>query len=167
MGKSINPMWCSFNVPGEAIAGSAPGPIVWMSLQPAIPWRVALLHCPPPLHRLVSVYHSPAETVNHHLARAGEFSTGIMRNFQPVLTYRRVWTGSEVPTTPMTVSDDGRFLAFAENGNPVIRDLSTGQTRQVTRLPQGTRAHRAVLSPDSKRLAYGIRGDAKGLPLAS
>ncbi len=57
-----------------------------MSLQPAIPWRVALQQSPPPLHRLDFIYHSPAETVNHHLTRAGEFSTGIMRNFQPVLT---------------------------------------------------------------------------------
>src|SRR5579872_1952728 len=90
MGKSINPMWCSFNTQGEAVAGSAPGPIVLTSLQSAIPWRGALQQSPPPLHRLVSIYHSPAETVNHHLARAGEFSTGIMGNFQPVLTRGRV-----------------------------------------------------------------------------
>src|SRR6478736_1716655 len=90
MGKSINPMCCSVNAQGEAIAGSAPGPIVLMSLQPVIPWRVALLHCPPPLHRLDSIYHPPAETVNHHLTRAGEFSTGILGNFQPVLTGERL-----------------------------------------------------------------------------
>jgi hypothetical protein len=86
MGKSINPMCSLLQTQGEALAGSAPGLIVLMSLQPAIPWRVALLHCPPPLHRLVSVYHPPAESVNHHLVRAGEFSTGTMGNFQPVLT---------------------------------------------------------------------------------
>src|SRR6476646_1253438 len=102
MGKSINPMWRSFNAQGEAVAGSASGPIVLMSLQPAIPWRVALLHCPPPLHRLDSVYHSPAATVNHHLARAGEFSTGIMRSFQPVLTRR----------TATYESDDGVLWAL-------------------------------------------------------
>jgi len=91
MGKSINPMWRSFNTQGEAVADFTSGPIVVMSLQPAIPWRVALLHCPPPLHRLDSIYHPPAETVNHHLARAGEFSTGIMGNSQPVLTQLRIW----------------------------------------------------------------------------
>jgi hypothetical protein len=32
----------------------------------------------------------PAETVNHHLTRAGEFSTGRMRNFQPELTDHRL-----------------------------------------------------------------------------
>ena len=86
MGKSINPMYRWFPAKGEAIPGSAPGLIVLMSLQPVIPWRVALLHCPPPLHRLDSEYHPPAESVNHHLARAGEFSTGTMGNFQPELT---------------------------------------------------------------------------------
>ncbi len=63
--------------------------IVLMSLQPAIPWRFALLHCPPPLHQPVPTYHPPVETANHHLARAGEFSTGRMRNFQPELTGQR------------------------------------------------------------------------------
>jgi hypothetical protein len=36
---------------GEAVNGSALGIIVSMSLRPAIPWRVALLHCSPPLHQ--------------------------------------------------------------------------------------------------------------------
>ena len=34
---------------------------------PVYPGALALQHCPPPLDRLVSIYHSPAETVNHHL----------------------------------------------------------------------------------------------------
>jgi hypothetical protein len=89
MGKSINPISLLFKAQGDAIAGSAPGLIVLMSLQPAIPWRVALLHCPPPLHRLDFIYHPPTESVNHHLARPGEFSTGTMGNFQPVLTTER------------------------------------------------------------------------------
>src|SRR5580692_1170197 len=41
---------------------------------------------PPPLHRLKVILIPSAETVNHHPARAGEFSTGEMRNFQPALT---------------------------------------------------------------------------------
>jgi hypothetical protein len=86
MGKSINPMWISFPPQGEAVAGFAPGPIVLMSLQPAIPWRVALQQSSPPLYRLDFMYHPPAESVNHHLARAGEFSTGTLGNFQPELT---------------------------------------------------------------------------------
>jgi hypothetical protein len=53
MGKSINPMG-DFPKPkpqGETMTGAALRPIVLMSVQPVIPWRVALLHCPPPLHR--------------------------------------------------------------------------------------------------------------------
>ncbi len=34
-------------------------PIVLMSLQPAIPWRVALQHCSPPLHRLNGIMNYP------------------------------------------------------------------------------------------------------------
>ena len=86
MGKSINPMWRSFRTQGEAVFGFAPGFIVLMSLQPAIPWRGALQQSPPLLHRLDYVYHPSAETVNHHSARAGEFSTGTLGNFHPELT---------------------------------------------------------------------------------
>src|SRR6185437_12421651 len=73
---------------------------VLMSLQPAIPRQVALLQCLPPLHRLDSMFHLPAGTVNHHLTRAGEFSIGITRNFQPEWTIaasrdRRLLPGSE------------------------------------------------------------------------
>ena len=35
-------MWASFQTQGEAVSGFAPGLIVLMSLQPDIPWRVAL-----------------------------------------------------------------------------------------------------------------------------
>jgi hypothetical protein len=64
----------------------APFPSSAMSLGSAIPWQVALQQSPPPLHRPVSMLYRLAETVNHHLARAGEFSTGEMGNFQPALT---------------------------------------------------------------------------------
>src|SRR5437763_3929306 len=90
MGKSINPMF-SFTIRGESPFGSVPSLIVLMSLQPAIPRQVALLQCLPPLHRLHSMFHLPAGTVNHHLTRAGEFSTGRTGNFQPELTYLKNW----------------------------------------------------------------------------
>jgi len=72
---------------GEAFTGFAPKRlIVWMSLRPAIPWRVALQQSLPPLYRPESMLNRPAETVNHHLPGAGEFSTGDLGNFQPALT---------------------------------------------------------------------------------
>jgi len=57
-----------------------------MSLGSAIPWRVALQQSPPPLYRPESILQPPAETVNHHLTGAEEFSTGDLGNFQPALT---------------------------------------------------------------------------------
>lgn len=70
---------CGFN--------PAPFPSSAMSLGSAIPRQVALQQCPPPLHRPESMLYPPAETVNHHLTGAGEFSTGTLGNFQPVLTH--------------------------------------------------------------------------------
>ena len=64
----------------------APFPSSAMSLGSAIPWRVALQQSPPPLHRPESMLYPSAETVNHHLTGAGEFSTGDLGNFQPALT---------------------------------------------------------------------------------
>jgi len=64
----------------------APFPSSAMSLGSAIPWRGALQHCPPPLHRPESMVYPPVETVNHHLTGAGELSTGDLRNFHPALT---------------------------------------------------------------------------------
>ena len=75
-----------FRPRSAAGAGFAPGFIVLMSLRPAIPRQVGLHQSPPPLHRLTVILIPSAETVNHHSARAGEFSTGEMRNFQPALT---------------------------------------------------------------------------------
>lgn len=64
----------------------APLPSSAMSLGSAIPWRVALQQSPPPLHRPESMLCLSAETVNHHLAGAGEFSAGDLGNFRPALT---------------------------------------------------------------------------------
>ena len=72
---------------GGVVSGFALGLIVLMSLRPAIPQRVALLHCSPPLHQPFVIVNRVAGTVNHHLTRAGEFSTGTLGNFQPELTY--------------------------------------------------------------------------------
>ena len=62
---------------GEADSGSAPCLIVLMSLRPAIPRQVGLHQSPPPLYQPISMLNPPAETVNHHLTGAGEFSTGV------------------------------------------------------------------------------------------
>jgi len=66
--------------------GSVSTPIGSMSLQLAIPWQVALLQSLPPLHQPTSFSRQPAETVNRHHHKVGEFSPSRMRNFQPALT---------------------------------------------------------------------------------
>jgi hypothetical protein len=63
MGKSINPML------KKAGSGSRAHPrrsSVSMSLQPAIPWRVALQQCPPPLHRPASECDKVVLSVNRY-----------------------------------------------------------------------------------------------------
>jgi hypothetical protein len=128
MGKSINPMRASFQTQGEAVFGFALGPIVLMSLQPAIPWRVALQQSSPPFHRLDAMYHPPAETVNHHLARAGEFSTGTMGNFQPELTRAHTRVLHPRPTpAPYTRNDHALTSRDREGAVPEqdIPPLST------------------------------------------
>ena len=62
---------------GERNRSHVPRSSSAMSLGSAIPWRVALQQSPPPLYRPESMLHPPAETVNHHLLGAGEFSTGV------------------------------------------------------------------------------------------
>src|SRR5215471_4346650 len=113
MGKSINPMWGSFQARDEAAFGSAPGLIVLMSLQPAIPWRVALQQSSPPLHRMTSIYHRRGESVNHHPARAGEFSTGTLGNFQLELTQPRQATVSSSLSYPLRLVLRKQFTSVA------------------------------------------------------
>jgi hypothetical protein len=54
--------------------------------QPVIPRQVARLHCPLPLHQPVPSSLRPAATVNRDRTKVAGFSSGIMQNFQPVLT---------------------------------------------------------------------------------
>ena len=81
------------NANGERSADRVPRSSSATSLGSAIPWRVALQQGPPPLHRPISMLHQTAETVNHHLAGGGEFSTGDLGNFQPALTLEMMLDG--------------------------------------------------------------------------
>jgi hypothetical protein len=80
------PRGCPENENGERSADRVPRSSSTMSLESAIPWRVALQQSPPPLHRPISMLHQSAETVNRPPMRGGEFSTGDLGNFQPALT---------------------------------------------------------------------------------
>jgi hypothetical protein len=53
IGKSIDPMGLDQSGNGDR---AAPGPIIVpMSFRVAIPRRVALQHCPPPLHQPITI----------------------------------------------------------------------------------------------------------------
>jgi hypothetical protein len=104
-----------------ALAGSAPGFIVLTSLRPAIPWRVGLHQRPPLLHQPVSIFSLPAVTVNHHLTRAGDFSTCEMRIFHPALTHATRMARSRREPGTKRGPDTARTqpLAGRKSGKPV------------------------------------------------
>jgi hypothetical protein len=89
MGRSSDPMWWLVSSKDrERRMLPPPVPIVSMSLQPAIPWWVALPHGPPLLHRLIPMLDNPVVNVNHHLNRGGDFSPGETGSIQLALTNR-------------------------------------------------------------------------------
>ena len=51
MGKSFDPIGLAGGMRDAELLNSTPRPIVSMSFQLAIPWRVALPQSPPPLHQ--------------------------------------------------------------------------------------------------------------------
>jgi hypothetical protein len=57
--------------------------------QPVIPRQVALQQSPLPLHQPVPSSLRPAATVNRDRTKAAGFTTGLMQDFQPVLTESR------------------------------------------------------------------------------
>ena len=70
------------------------------------------------------------------------------------LSYRRILDGTDVPNAVSVVSPDGQRLAFIQNGDLFVRDLSTGVVRGITTLDADNRASfGAVWSADSTRLA--------------
>jgi hypothetical protein len=99
---------------GEAFAGFAPSLLVLMSLQPAIPRRVALLHCSLPLHRAIAMMNGVAGNRQPPLDRGwgilnwrnGEFSLGVDR-----VIYRELGRYSEAERL------NRRSLAIAETSH--------------------------------------------------
>jgi hypothetical protein len=88
MSRSINPMSVFPDAPGLGWFGFAPERlIVLMSLRPAIPRRVALLHCSLPLHRAIAMVNQAAGKRQPPLGRGwgifswrkGEISFGVDR----------------------------------------------------------------------------------------
>jgi hypothetical protein len=114
LGMSRSIIRCAVFCSGDDSSfGFAPGTHRLMSLRPAIPWWGALLHCPPPLYQPTSILNRLVGTVNHHLTRAGEFSTGDMGNFQPELTQVRAlrWLPGVYAAPRTRLDEDQKELA--------------------------------------------------------
>ena len=62
MGKSTDPMDVLVRICRSGLSDRS-GPIVSMSFQLAIPWRVALQQSPPPLHQPVPILHYGRQVV--------------------------------------------------------------------------------------------------------
>jgi hypothetical protein len=103
----------SFSSPKRGRFRLRPGPIVLISLRPAIPWQVALEHLPASALPAGSMMYPPAETVNHHLTRAEEFSTGRMGNLQPEFDISALWPVRTLRFSPaLDEGDASGHLAF-------------------------------------------------------
>ena len=75
---------------------------------------------------------------------------------------RRVWAGPEV-NADGAPSWDGRYLSFTDRntGNIALRDLATGETRDLTKNADSRQyPARSLISPDGKQrgLHVGHRG---------
>jgi Tol biopolymer transport system component len=70
---------------------------------------------------------------------------------------RRAWTGPET-NAEGAPSWDGRYLSFANRatGNIALRDLATGETRDLTKNSNRLQSpgSRSLVSPDGERVAY-------------
>jgi Tol biopolymer transport system component len=89
-------------------------------------------------------------------ARARLAALGRRPGSAPAVTVRQVWAGPEVDTLLGAPSRDGTYLTFrTESEDLAIRDLATGQIRQLTK-HQTVRqsAYSSVPSPDGKQVAY-------------
>ena len=64
MGKSFDPIGPAEQMRDAELCNSTPRPIVSMSFQLAIPWRVALPQSPPPLHQPGAIMQQRAAAGN-------------------------------------------------------------------------------------------------------
>jgi Tol biopolymer transport system component len=116
--------------------------------------------------RLVREFADQAEIVAQARVRLAALAGAGGASDSSTLAVRRVWADADVTGK---VSPDGRFLSFTDwnaNGNLAIRDLATGQIRQLTTTGNfeqgGWFAEPSVPSPDSKGVAYAWVNSSNG-----
>ena len=131
----------------EAGSGFAPCFIVLMSLRPAIPRRVGLHQSPPPLYQPTSMLNPSAETVNHHLTRAGDFSTARMGNFQPVLTGSSIFVPLVCVSDVLYPSKPSNGRVYAISGRVVAPSANAEEQVFPRRYFAGSRSPSDVFAP--------------------
>jgi len=107
--------------------------------------------------RLVNTYPDQTEMVALAKAKLAASGTGTASKSTEV-AMRQVWVAGK--DLPICISPDGRYVVFGvyDSGNLWLRDLQSGEQRQITR--DGSRAERTIASPyaaisqDGKWIAY-------------
>jgi len=77
------------------------------------------------------------------------------------LVIRQVWSGQDV-NLDGAPSPDGRYIAFVNwktRGNLALRDLKTGESRDLTKDTDGSFAEAAVFMPDGNGILYAWYND--------
>jgi hypothetical protein len=107
--------------------------------------------------RLVSTCPDQTEMVTLAKARLAALGTGSAARSTEV-AMRRIWVAGK--DLPICISPDGQYVVFRiyDSGNLWLRDLQSGEQRQITR--EGSRVEStlastyAAISPDGKWIAY-------------
>ena len=72
------------------------------------------------------------------------------------LVIRQVWSGDEIDLNG-SPSPDGRYIGFTNwknKGNLAIRDLRTGESRDVTHDTDWSFAEESLFTPDGSHIVY-------------
>jgi Tol biopolymer transport system component len=108
--------------------------------------------------RLVNTYPDQTEMVTLAKAKLEALGTGVAARSTEV-AMRRIWEAGK--NLPICISPDGRYVVFGvyDSGNLWLRDLQSGEQRQITR--EGSRVEGTVastfaaISKDGNWIAYG------------
>ena len=104
MGKSFDPLGPAAEMRDAKLRGSTPRPIVSMSFQLAIPWRVALPQSPPPLHQPGAIMQQRAAAGNQKPANGQ-----LCLNY---LSHPRGQAHEDLVVADRLADQDARILSF-------------------------------------------------------
>ncbi|MBP1774163.1 MAG: translocation protein TolB [candidate division NC10 bacterium] len=104
--------------------------------------------------RLVKEYGDQAEIVAQARTRLSALERAGGLDHPSGITLRKVWAGAEA-AGPGYSSPDGRYFTFTnDDGDLIIRNLATGESRRLTRDGSTGEEYLGLISPDSRQVAY-------------